>query len=74
MKGMVFNMTLNEFINHLKHNSINLNIFAGAKIMYLGSVGSYKTSIVKPKIGNLKIEKIEPLELDENINIFLRGE
>lgn len=65
-------MTLNEFINHLKHNSININVFEGGKIWYLGSVGSYKTSIVKPKIGNFRIEKIEPLELDENMNIFIK--
>ena len=73
MKGMVLNMTLNEFINHLKHNSININVFEDGKIWYLGSVGSYKTSIVKSKIGNFRIEKIEPLELDENMNIFIEG-
>ena len=26
MKGMVFNMTLEEFINHLKHKSIPLTL------------------------------------------------
>ena len=71
---MVINMTMNEFINHLKHNSININVFESGKIWYLGSVGSYKTSIVKSKIGNFRIEKIEPLELDENMNIFIKGE
>ena len=67
-------MTMNEFINHLKHNSININVFESGKIWYLGSVGSYKTSIVKSKIGNFRIDKIEPLELDENMNIFIKGE
>lgn len=59
-------MTLNEFINHIKHNSleitINDNLFTNA--MYIDSIGSFKTSIIKSKIGDFKIIDIIPYSDD----------
>lgn len=62
-------MKLNDFINHIKHNSLGIDIFTEAKIEYLGTVGDFKNAIVKNKIGERKIYKIEPLA--NSLNIFL---
>ena len=63
-------MTLIQFINHLKHRSISLNIFYNAKIIYLGDVGSYMHWIYKSKFDDCKIIKIEPIPTD-SLNIFI---
>lgn len=65
-------MTLNEFLSHIKHNSLGINIFTGARIEFLGTVGEYKTAIVKEKIGERQIDKIEPLV--HELNIFIKEE
>ncbi len=69
-------MTLNEFINHIKHNSLTINIFEKPydeldfhKIHFLGSVGEFKTAVIKRYIGEWRILKIEPLEFELNIYI-----
>ena len=44
-------MKLNEFINHIKHNSLSIEIIDYSYItIYDGSIGSYKTSVIKNKI------------------------
>lgn len=63
-------MNVNEFLYHIKHNSLEINIFTGARIEFLGTVGEYKTAVVKEKIGECQIDKIEPLT--NELNIFLR--
>lgn len=62
-------MTLLEFLNHIKHNSLGIDIFTGAKIEFLGTVGEFKNAIVRQKIGERQIDRIEPLS--QSLNIFL---
>ena len=69
-------MTLNEFINHIKHNSLTINIFEKPdealdfhKIHFLGSMGEFKNAVIKRYIGEWRIFKIEPLEFELNIYI-----
>lgn len=62
-------MNLNEFLNHIKHNSLVINIFTGARIEFLGTVGEFKTAVVKEKLGKCLIDKIETLT--QELNIFL---
>lgn len=65
-------MGLGEFINHIKHNSVGIDIFGydTAKFYYTGTVGSYKTAVVKSKIDDVEIGKIEPLVT--SLNIFIK--
>lgn len=65
-------MTINEFISHIKHKSLTINIFEGGKIWYLGDVGGFVHAVVQDKIGHRIIDKIEPIEFQ--LNIFIRGE
>ena len=65
-------MTLNEFLSHIKHNSLGITIFTGARIEFLGTVGEYRTAIVKDKINNRIIDRIEPLVTE--LNIFIKEE
>lgn len=65
-------MKFNDFISHIKHNSLYIHVFTGARIDFLGTVGEYKTAILKRKIGDRKIYKIEPLT--NSLNIFLEEE
>lgn len=62
-------MTLNEFINHIKHNSLEIDIFIEGQFCYCGSIGAFKTHLKKEKYGDYKIQKIEPLST--NLEIFL---
>lgn len=65
-------MTLGEFINHIKHNSLYIDIFGydTARMYFTGYVGSYKTAVVKSKIDDVEIGKIEPLVT--SLNIFIK--
>ena len=65
-------MKLNDFIDHIKHNSLVVDIFTGARIEFLGTVGEFKNAVVRGKIGERQIEKIEPLS--QSLNIFLKEE
>lgn len=65
-------MNVNEFLSHIKHNSLGINIFTGARIEFLGTVGEYKTAIAKEKIGERQIDRIEPLSTE--LNIFIKEE
>ena len=69
---VVNNMKLGEFINHIKHNSLYIDTFGYdlAKQYFTGAIGTYKTSVVKSKINELKIGKIEPLV--NSLNIFIK--
>ena len=52
-------MKLVEFINHIKHNSLSIKIIGSNYItIYDGSIGSYKTSVIKNKIDECEINKI----------------
>lgn len=53
-------MKLNEFINHIKHNSLSIMIidFDYHETLYDGSIGSYKNACVRSEIDNCKIVKI----------------
>lgn len=65
-------MTLDQFINHIKHKSLMIDVFQcnnGCKQYYSGLIGSYLTSVVRSKIGSCRIEKIEPLVTSFNIFI-----
>ena len=57
-------MTLNEFINHLKHKTIGLAIFYRGKIIYTGTVGSYVHWANRSKFDNYGIDKIIPYKPD----------
>lgn len=65
-------MTLNEFIEHIKHNSVTMDIFAGVnscKFYFTGTIGTFKNAVLRSKIGNVRIVKIEPLA--QSFNIFI---
>ena len=63
-------MKLNEFINHIKHNSVYINIsnkFNSS--IYSGTIGEFKTSIIKDKINNVNVKFIYPFELIDGFDI-----
>lgn len=65
-------MNLDDFIKHIAHNSVGIDIFGynnSCKFYYTGSVGTYKNSVIRNKIGKCRIGKIEPLE--QSLNIFI---
>jgi hypothetical protein len=46
-------MTINELINELKHNSTKLRIVNNSNnVLFEDSVGVFKTSVIKGRIGN----------------------
>ena len=59
-------MTLNDFIEHIKHRSLSIDVSqrSGTQGIILerfhGTVGEYSTSLVKEKIGKVKIDYIVP--------------
>lgn len=63
-------MTLIEFINHLKHKSIGLNVFHNGKIIFLGDVGTYMHWVGRNLYDGCKVNKIEPIPAD-SFNIFI---
>lgn len=63
-------MTLIEFINHLKHKSIGLNVFHNGKIIFLGDVGTYMHWVGRNLYDGSKVNKIEPIPTD-SFNIFI---
>lgn len=67
-------MTLNEFVNHIKHNSLDINVFCDIKEIpfYHGTFGTYKSSVYKQKYGNIEISKTYPMFMqDDTFNILL---
>ena len=63
-------MELNEFLCHIKHNNLGIDIFGSCKCYYTGTVGTFKHATIKGKIGKWKIEKIEPLS--QTLSIYLK--
>lgn len=52
-------MTLNEFISHQKHKSVDIIIIQDCYgAVYIGDVGSYNHWIYKSKLDNIQIENI----------------
>ena len=45
-------MTLNEFISHQKHNSVNIRIEVGDDTKFIGDIGCYKHWIGNSTYGN----------------------
>lgn len=68
-------MTLNEFINHIKHNSLELRIHfvCDTEPLWLCDIGSFKTSVIKSHIGECKISIIHPLSKGFKIEIYKEG-
>lgn len=57
-------MKISDFINHSKHNKVNIAIYdKNNKTIYAGSIGEFKTSIVKDEIYNAEIKMIYPYPL-----------
>lgn len=64
-------MTLNEFINHIKHKSLGITILDAndIEVLYAADVGCYLTSTAKNTIGNRLIDRITPI--GNNLTIYL---
>ena len=62
-------MTLYDFINELKHNGLKINIYYQHKLIFTGSVSTFKNWIHNHHYYELRVVKIEPLS--KSLNIFL---
>ena len=62
-------MKLNEFIDHMKHNSVKIKIFDYLPNLelYSGDVGTYKTSVIKSEINDCFIVYIKPDNFNEKL-------
>lgn len=61
-------MTLNEFISHQKHNSVNIRIQDNdMQLKFVGDVGEYKHWIGKDQCGNIEIDVIYFNGIDEMV-------
>lgn len=61
-------MTLNEFISHQKHNSVNIRIQEDdMTLKFVGDVGEYRHWIGKEQYGNYQINVIYFNGIDEMI-------
>ena len=74
-------MKVNEFIHHIKHNSVKIKIskyyevaqdIIQPKVVYDGTVGTYLTSVARNELDNLKIYSIHPQDAD-TFRIMLEG-
>lgn len=66
-------MKVNEFIHHIKHNSVKIKIskyvevaqdIIQPKVVYDGTVGTYLTSVLRNQIDNSNISTIHPQDAD----------
>lgn len=63
-------MKLYEFINHIKHNKIYINITNKFNdSIYSGTIGEFKTSIIKDKINNTNVKFIYPYYYKDGFEI-----
>ena len=62
-------MKLNEFIDHMKHNSVKIKIidYLPNLELYSGDVGTYKTSVIKSEINDCFIVYIKPDNFNEKL-------
>lgn len=68
-------MKLNEFINHIKHNSVYINISNKFNnLLYSGTIGTYKTSVIKDKINNVNVKFIYPYKDKDGFDIITDDE
>lgn len=76
-------MTLNEFINHIKHNSLRIKIYfyqdideydEYAEELWNDTVGGYRTSVMKSHIGECDIVTIHPFNWDGGFSIIIDKE
>ena len=67
-------MTLNEFVNHIKHNRLSINVRVSVKDLphYHGTFGDFKNSVYKQKYGNIEISHVYlNFKDDDTFNIML---
>ncbi len=66
-------MKVNEFIHHIKHNSVKIKIskyyevaqdIIQPKVVYDGTIGTYLTSVARNQIDNSNISIIHPQDAD----------
>lgn len=63
-------MTINEFIDHIKHKSMKVIIIdANDKLIYNGTLGTFINSVARLKIGFVDIVFIQPTYNTFNIHI-----
>lgn len=63
-------MKLYEFINHIKHNSVYINISNKFNhSIYSGTIGEFKTSVIKDKINNVNVKFIYPYKDKDGFDI-----
>ena len=74
-------MTLGEFLNHIKHKSLKIEIITtihydnqSSEVNFKGTLSEYQTSVVKSEINDKLIEIIIPgMKNDEyNLGIFIK--
>lgn len=68
-------MKLIEFIDHIKHRSLNIkiendDIYGDFCTYFEGTIGEYQTAIIRSKLDNALIERIEPTA--QSLRIFVR--
>ncbi len=67
-------MTLNEFVNHIKHNSLSIHVRCFNKDIpeYHGTFGDFKNSVYKHKYGDIEISHCYPnFKHDDTLHIML---
>lgn len=73
MKGMVLNMKLEDFINHLKHKSITLTLcYEDGKHIFSTTVGEYTHWIHKNDYSDMNIDMITTTA--DGFIVYLEGE
>lgn len=72
------NMTISEFISHMKHKSVNIKIRVHDEndknyewnIIFNSDIGSFMNSVLYNKISNYLIDSIIPEECSFNLYVF----
>ena len=71
-------MTLGEFLNHIKHKSLNIEVDAmnlgTCHFRFKGTLGEYQTSVVKSEINDEKLIMVFPSEKTEGLDIYIKEE
>lgn len=68
-------MKLYEFINHIKHNKVYINISNKFNhSIYSGTIGTYKTSVIKDKINESDVKFIYPYKDKDGFDITTDNE
>lgn len=62
-------MTLYEFINELKHNGLIIDILYGHKLIFHGSVSTFKNWVNNHHYYELRVIEVKPLS--KRLDIYL---